>query len=145
MGILGEPARLFRHLKTAVTRGRLDDELAEEIAQHIALRTRALIDAGLDPRDAAFEARRAFGNITIVREESRNMWGFTSLDVLVQDLRFGGRLLRRSPGFTAAAVASLAIGIGAAAAVFSLADTLLFRPLPVHQPQDLVLFRWLSG
>ncbi len=145
MGFLGEPARLLRHLRTALTRGRLDDELAEEIAEHIALRTRALIDAGLDPRDAAFEARRVFGNVTIVREESRSMWGFKSLDVFLQDLRFGGRLLRRSPGFTAAAVASLAIGIGAAAAVFSLADTLLFRPLPVHRPEELVLFRWISG
>jgi predicted permease len=145
MDFLGEPGRLFRHLRAAVRRGRLEDELADEIAAHIALRTRALIDAGLDPREAAYEARRTFGNITLVREESRTMWGFRSFDVLLQDLRFGGRLLRRSPGFSAAAIASLAIGIGAAAAVFSLADTLLFRPLPVHKPEELVLFRWISG
>jgi predicted permease len=145
MDILGEIARTVRHLRAAVTRARLDAELAEEIQQHIALRTQALIDAGADPREAAWEARRAFGNITIVREESRQMWGFRSFDALLQDLRFGGRLLRRSPGFTLAAVGSLAIGIGAAAAVFSLADSLLLRTLPVRSPQELVLFRWISG
>ena len=98
----------------------------------------------MDPRDAAFEARRQFGNVTIIREESRTMWGFPSLDTLLQDTRFGLRLLWRAPGFTIAAVASLAIGIGAAAAVFSLADSLILRSLPVQNPQDLVLFRWIS-
>ena len=73
------------------------------------------------------------------------MWSFHWLESFVQDLRFGGRLLRRSPIFTLTAIASLAIGIGSAAAVFSLADGILFRTLPVRSPQELVLFRWVSG
>ena len=142
---LGNVSRALRRLVAAGRRRRLDDELAEEIRQHIELRTQALIDEGLDPRDARFAARRAFGNITAIREESRDMWSFRPIDALIQDTRFGARLLRRSPGFTAAAVASLAIGIGAAAAVFSLADTLLLRSLPVERPGELVLLRWVSG
>jgi hypothetical protein len=71
--------------------------------------------------------------------------GFPSLDSLAQDARYGTRLLRRSPTFTIIAVLSLAIGIGATAAVFSLADTLLFRKLPVRNPDELVIVRWISG
>src|SRR5688572_29257298 len=135
----------MRRLWSLVRRGRLERELADEIRQHIELRTRALIDDGMDPRDAAYEARRVFGNATVIREETRDMWGYRWLDTLVQDLRFGARLLRRSMAFTIAAVASLAIGIGAAAAVFGLADGLLFRTLAVRAPEELVLFRWISG
>ncbi len=99
----------------------------------------------MDPREAAWEAQRMFGNATAIREETRDMWTLGSFDTLLQDLRFGARLLRRSPAFTVAAVASLAIGIGAAAAVFSLADGMLFRKLAVRAPEELVLFRWISG
>jgi hypothetical protein len=73
------------------------------------------------------------------------MWTFHWIEALLQDTRFGARLLRRSPIFTLTAIASLAIGIGSAAAVFSLADGILFRTLPVRSPQELVLFRWISG
>src|SRR5262249_52499486 len=71
--------------------------------------------------------------------------GFPSLDTLLQDVRFGARLLRRSPLFTAVAVLSLAIGIGASTAVFTLADTLLLRKLPVRGPDTLVALEWHSG
>ena len=135
----------MRRLWTLLRRRRLESELADEIQQHIELRTRALIDEGLDPREASYEARRLFGNPTMIREETRDMWGYRWLDTLVQDTRFGARLLRRSPAFTLAAVASLAIGIGSAAAVFGLADALLFRTLAVRAPGELVLFRWISG
>ncbi|HEX4936284.1 MAG TPA: permease prefix domain 1-containing protein, partial [Gemmatimonadaceae bacterium] len=135
----------MRRLWTLLRRRRLESELADEIQQHIDLRRRALIDEGLDPREAAYEARRMFGNPTVIREETRDMWGYRWLDTLVQDTRFGARLLRRSPAFTLAAVASLAIGIGSAAAVFGLADALLFRTLAVRAPEELVLFRWISG
>jgi predicted permease len=73
------------------------------------------------------------------------MWGFPALDTIVQDLAYAVRLLRRAPTFTAVAVASLAVGIGAASAVFALADAALFKTLPVHAPDELVLFRWTSG
>jgi predicted permease len=135
----------LRRLAARLHRGRLDDELREEIQQHIERRRQQLIDEGMDPRDASYEARRIFGNATVVREETRDMWSFQWIESLLQDLRFGARLLRRAPIFTAAAVSSLSIGIGSAAAVFSLADGILFRMLPVRAPQELVLFRWLSG
>src|SRR5439155_1342295 len=86
-----------------------------------------------------------FGNGSLKREEARDMWGFRSLDSFIQDVRFGIRLLRRSPAFTIVAVLSLAIGIGATTAVFSLADAMLFRKLPVESPDDLALFQWRSG
>ncbi|HVJ28659.1 MAG TPA: ABC transporter permease [Vicinamibacterales bacterium] len=132
-------------LKAMLFRPRLDHDLAEEIETHIALRRQSLIDAGMDPREAAYEARRMFGNVTKIREETRDMRSLGWLDTLLQDTRFGARLLRRSPAFTLAAVASLSIGIGAAAAVFSLADGMLFQKLAVRAPGELVLFRWVSG
>jgi predicted permease len=135
----------LRRIAVFVSRSRHENDLREEIAQHIERRRVHLIDEGMDPREAAYEARRMFGNETVIREETRDMWTFRWLETLLQDTRFGARLLRRSPLFTLAAVASLSIGIGSAAAVFSLADGLLFRTLPVAHPQELVLFRWLSG
>ncbi len=145
MGALGKSQIVVRRILSRLRRGRFDAELADDIRQHITLRTQALIDDGMDPREAAYEARRMFGNATAIREETRDMWGYRWLDTLLQDIRFGARLLRRSPVFTIAAVGSLAIGIGSAAAVFSLADTLLFKTLPVREPQQLALFRWSSG
>ena len=145
MGFLGVAAFALRRLAARFRRDQLDDELREEIAQHVARRRQQLIDEGMDPREATYEARRIFGNATGLREETRDMWGFHWIESLAQDTRFGVRLLRRSPVFTLATVASLAIGIGSAAAVFSLADGILFRTLPVRSPQELVLFRWVSG
>ena len=142
---LGELAHSLRRAWAALRRRQLETELAEEIRQHIELRTRALVDGGMDPREAAFEARRMFGNPTLIHEDTRDMWTYRWIETLAQDIRFGTRLLRRSPVFTATAVASLAIGIGAAAAVFGLADALWFRMLPVRNPQELVLFRWVAG
>jgi predicted permease len=126
-------------------RSRLDDELRDEVALHLELRRQALIDEGMDPREASAQAQRLFGNATVIREETREMWGFPSFDTLVQDVRYGARLLRRSPTVTVAAVLSLAIGIGASAAVFSLADRLLLQRLPVPAPEELRVLRWRSG
>ena len=133
------PTAVIRRALAYLFRSRHDDDLREEVEAHIEERQRSLIADGVDPRDAVFEARRMFGNVTAIREETRDMRSFRPIDTLVQDVRYGLRLLRRSPVFTASAVASLALGIGSAAAVFSLADTLLLRKLPVHAPDELVL------
>jgi predicted permease len=138
------PAALKR-LLLLFKRARLDDELSEEIDLHIELRRQALVDDGMDPREADHAARRMFGNVTIKREEARDMWGFPSFDTIVQDLRYGLRLLGRSPVFTVIAVLSLAIGIGSTAAVFSLANALVLRKLPVVAPDELAVLRWQAG
>jgi len=134
-----------RRLRLMVRRGRLDDELRDEVRLHMDLRRQSLVDAGMDPRDAELEARRMFGNAAAIREETREMWGFPSIDTLWQDVRYGARLLRRSPTVTIASIASLAIGIGFSAGVFSLADAFLLRSLPVHAPDELLVFQWRSG
>ena len=133
---------LIRRVAAMFRRSRLDEELQEEIQLHIELRRRALLQEGIEPRNADREARRMFGNVAAIREETRDMWGFPTVEALVQDVRYGARILRRSPVFTVTAVLSLAIGIGASAAVFGLADTVLLRKLPVPRPDDLVRLRW---
>jgi len=135
----------FRRIALWWRRSRRDDELRDEVALHLELRRQALIDAGTDPGDASSQAQRMFGNATVIREETREMWGFPSLDTLAQDVRYGARLLRRSPTVTAASIVSLAIGIGFSAGVFSLADVILLQPLPVHAPNELLVFQWRSG
>ena len=134
----------LRRLNSLTRRQQLDDDLTEEIQQHIDLRRQALVEAGMEEDEAGREARRQFGNVTVKREEARDSWGFPSLESIAQDLRYAARLLGRSPLFTAVAVMSLGIGIGAAAAVFTLADAVLFRKLPVAKPDELKILRWWS-
>ena len=135
----------WRRAVARLTRNRLDDEMREEIRDHLERRRQQLIADGMDPADAAIEARRGFGNVTRVREELRDGWGFPRLESLMQDVRYGARILRRAPGFTMVAVLSLSLGIGAAAAVFNLADAVLFRPLSVRDPASLRHFRASIG
>lgn len=130
----------LRRIRALVTRRRLDDELAEEIRQHLELRRQQLVEAGMEPEQAACEAHRMFGNATAIREQTRDLRSLRWLDTLAQDLRYGARLLWRSPAFTIVAVMSLAVGIGSAAAVFNVADAVLFRPLAVDAPHELRRF-----
>ena len=125
---------MFRHLRAWVRRGRLDDELRDELAQHVEWATERLIAEGVPEDEARRRAAVATGNVTHLRERSRDIWGFPRLDSVIQDVRYGLRQMRRAPLFTSVAVLSLAIGIGASAAVFSLADAMLFTKLPVPRP-----------
>jgi predicted permease len=137
--------RLIRHVIAWFRRGRLDDELRDELAQHVAWKTQALVDDGVPEPEARRQAALVVGNVTRLKEEARDMWGFPAVDSILQDLQYGARLLRRAPAFTVVAVLSLAIGIGASSAVFSLADTVLLRKLPVKDPDALIVLRWASG
>ncbi len=127
-----------RRLVAFFRRRRLDDELAEEIGLHLELRKQALMGGGLTPAEAEHEARRQFGNVATVRERSREQWGGSSLDRLMHDVRHGVRLMGKSPGFSAVAIASLAVGIGASTVLFSFANSFLFRPLNAARPQQLI-------
>ena len=136
---------MIRRLRAMITRSRLDDQLADEIRMHLDLRTGSLIDGGMDPADAAAEARRQFGNVTLKREEARDSWSLRMLESAAQDARYAARLMRKNPIFTAVAVLSLGVGMGASAAVFSLADAMLFKKLAVPAPDQLSIFLWRSG
>jgi hypothetical protein len=129
--LMGRILFLFR-------RGRFDDELSEEMRFHIELMTRQNVAAGMSESEARRDALLRFGNEALMQEKSRDIWVYGALQALVQDLRYGLRLMGRAPGFTIVAVVSLALGIGANTAIFSVVDSLMIRMLPVRDPGRLV-------
>jgi len=119
-------------------RRRIDRELDEEIRFHIDTRVEELQRRGLSSDEARTQARREFGSVIRMREESREAWRFSWLEDLAADLRYALRALRRSPGFTLTAVLSLGLGIGASSAIFGALDAAMWKPLPVVDPSSLV-------
>jgi predicted permease len=120
-------------------RRRLYARAEEELQFHVAMRERRLIESGVPSGEAHSRALRELGNPTLLAEQTLDSWRYSFVEALIQDIRYGLRTLRRNPGFTTTAVLSLAMGIGANTAIFSLFDALLFRALPVASPHELVL------
>jgi predicted permease len=121
-----------------------DDELTREIELHLDQLTREYVAEGLSDEEARHAARRAFGPATLVEERCRDTRRVSVVRDVVRDGRHAARLLMRAPAFTLAATLSIAFGVGANTAIFSLIDTVLLRTLPVDRPNDLVFFRTIG-
>lgn len=141
----------MRSLRVFLTRVRAlcgerkaDAELDEELETHLALLTERFVAQGMEPKKAVAQARRQFGNQTLLRERHREARSFMFFWVLGSDLRFAARLLRKSPGFTSVAVISLALAIGVNTTIFSLARQLLYERLDVPHADDLRLLSWTA-
>jgi predicted permease len=135
---------IFRRLMYWTRRRQHERDLAEELETHRSLRQARLEASGLRAREAAQASRRAIGNVTLALEDVRDIWVWRWLRDFNGDLRHGIRLLRRSPSFTSVAVVSLALGIGANTAIFSLLNVVVLRPLPVADPHQLVQFTYTA-
>ena len=132
---------LWRRLLFCFRRNQFDRDLAEEMKFHLEMKAEENLQAGMQPTEALAAARRQFGNQTLLQEVSREMWEVKSIETFWQDLRYGIRRLVKKPGFTLIAVITLALGIGACTAIFSIVDAVLLRPLPYPEAEKIVSLR----
>jgi predicted permease len=134
--------RFFRKLRWLAARRRKEAELEQELRFHLEEDVDERQSAGAAASDAQRAARRELGNATLVREDTRAAWGWTFWEQLFRDIRYGLRAIRANPVFSAMAILSLALGIGANTAIFSFMDSILLRSLPVSHPESLALLNW---
>ncbi len=129
----------FGRLRNLFRGERMERELDEELRSHIEMRVEENIRAGMSPEEARYDAQRRFGNWMTTKEDTREVHVIGWLEAALQDLKYGARMLRKNPGFSAIAVLTIALGTGANTAIFSLVDTLLLKSLPVKEAHRLFL------
>ena len=132
---------LIYRLRALFRRNRMESDLDEEIRLHVERETEAAIERGVPPDEARRRARLALGGQEQIKEACRDARGVVLLETLAQDVRYAVRVLRKSRGYSVAAILTLALGIGATTAIFTLVNGFLLRPLPVHEPDRLVAIR----
>jgi putative ABC transport system permease protein len=139
-------SNLSSWFQTTLRRSRMESEMDAELRFHIEARADDLVRSGVSREEAMRRARIEFGGVERVKEEGREAHGVNFLDDIQHDFRFGARVLRKSPGFTVVAVLTLALGIGATTAIFSVVDAVLLRPLAIEDSSRVVLLQeWWKG
>src|SRR3979411_3064558 len=121
----------FRQL---TSRRQLYSELSEEILEHLEEKIEELVAGGRSRKEAGYAPRRQFGNVPVTEEASREVWQWPSIETFITDVRYGVRALRKNSGFTAIVLPTLALGIGANHAIYSVVNAVLFHPLPILEP-----------
>jgi len=132
------PRQIWFRLQTLIGRNRSAQRLNDEIQFHLEQQITENLAAGMSPEEARHAAMRAFGNATVVKEETRDTWGWTWLENFLRDLRYAARVLARTPAFAIVAILVISLGIGATTSLFTVVRSVLLKPLPFEDPSRLI-------